>query len=210
MGWLDSFLHPERGYEKGQEQLDKYFQMAQGYGHPYMQQGQAAYAPYMSAMMNLLNPQMLQNQWAQSYQESPSARNAEDIAGQRGMDAASSMGLLGSNAALSGIQRGKSQIALDDRQNYMNDLMQKYLAGAGLSQSMYGTGAQMAGQMGTNAMNMGQQSGNMAFGQQNAPGSLFGNLLGAGIGAAGSALGGMYNPKSYSPWSTNGQYQGGR
>ncbi len=211
MGWLDSFFHPEKGYQKGQEELNRYYQQAQQYNQPYFNQGQSMYGPLQSIIGNLLNPQALQSQWAQSYQESPQAQLAEQMAGERGMGAASSMGLLGSNAALSGIQRGQSQIAMDDRQNYMNDLMQKYLQGAGLTQGVYGMGANAGNQLGQNAMNMGQNSANMAFGQQNAPGSMFGNLLGAGIGLAGSALGGGFSPKNqYNPWSANGQYSGGR
>lgn len=211
MGWLSSFFHPEKGYEKGQEELNRYYQQAQQYQQPYFQQGQSMYGPLQSIIGNLLNPQGLQGQWAQSYQESPQAKQAEEIAGERGMDAASSMGLLGSNAALQGIQRGRSQIALDDRQNYMNDLMQKYMQGAGLTQGIYGMGQGSANSMGQNAMNMGQNSSQMAFGQQNAPGSMMGNLLGLGAGLGASYLSGGYSPKGqYNPWSANGQYSGGR
>ena len=39
MSWLSSFLHPEKGYKAAQEQLDKYYQQAQGNLQPYNQNG---------------------------------------------------------------------------------------------------------------------------------------------------------------------------
>lgn len=199
MSWLDpfgagnmanSFLHPEQGYKKGQEQLDKYYQQGQGYLNPYNQYGQAAYGNFSDAMNRLMDPAGLEADWIKGYSESPSAKNAEAMAQQQGLDAASGLGLMGSNTALNAIQSGTSQIGLDDRQNYLNDMMQKYLAGAGIAGSIFGTGANTAGAMANNAMNMGGNSAQMAFGQQNAPGQLFGQLLGAAIGAGAGGAGG--------------------
>jgi hypothetical protein len=181
---FDSFLHPEKGYEKGQEQLDKYYQQGQGYLNPYNQFGQDAHGNLSEAMKRLLDPAALQGDWIKSYSQSPAALNAAAMAKESGLDAASSMGLMGSNTALSALQGGASKIALDDRQNYLNDLMNKYLAGAGIAGNIFNTGANAAGQMSQNAMGMGGNSAQMAFGQQNAPGDLFGKLLGTAVGAA--------------------------
>ena len=192
MGWLDSFLHPEKGYEKGQQQLDKFYNQGQGYLQPYNQFGQNAYGDYSGAMKKLLDPAALQADWVKGYSESPAAKNAEAMAQQHGLDAASSMGLMGSNTALQATQAGTTQIGLNDRQNYLNDLMQKYMAGTGIAGNIFGTGAGAAGSMANNAMNMGGNSAQMAFGQQNAPGNLFGQLLGTGIGyMAGGPSGAM-------------------
>lgn len=190
MGWLSSFLHPEEGYKKGQEQLNQYYNQAQGALSPYNQQGQQQYGNLNNYINSLMNPAALQDQWINSYKESDAAKNAEIMAQQHGLDAASSMGLMGSSPALGAIQAGTSQIGMQDRQNYLNDLMQKYMSGAGLSQGIYGSGAGAAGQMGQNAMNMGQNSAGLAYGQQNAPGNLLGSGIGAGVGLVGSALGG--------------------
>lgn len=219
MSWLDpfgigdmadSFLHPEKGYKKGQEQLDKYYQQGQGYLNPYNQFGQNAYGNYSDAMKRLLDPAGLQAEWEKGYSESPSAKYAEGLAQQHGLDAASGLGLMGSNTALNAIQGGTSQIGLDDRQRYMDNLMQKYLAGAGIAGNIFGTGAGAAGSMANNAMNMGQNSAQMAFGQQNAPGNLFGNLLGAGIGfmtggPAGAAVGAGAGGGGGGGWSFGGR-----
>ncbi len=190
MGMFDSFLHPEEGYKKAQNELDKYYNQGQGYLSPYNQYGQNAYGNYSNAMQRLLDPAALQNDWIKGYTESESAKNATDIAKQSGLDAASSMGLMGSNTALNALQGGASKIALDDRQNYLDNLMQKYLAGAGIAGNIFNTGANSANAMTTNAMNMGQNSAQMAYNRQNAPGNLMGGLLGMGVGLAGSALGG--------------------
>lgn len=193
-GKFDSFMHPEKGYKKGQEQLDKYYQQGQGYLNPYNQFGQSAYGNYSDAMKKLLDPAALQGEWMKSYTESPTAKYTEGLAQEHGLDAASGLGLMGSNTALNAIQGGTTQIGLDDRQNYLDNLMQKYLAGAGIAGNIFGTGATAAGNMSNNAMNMGGNSAQMAFGQQNAPGDLFGKLLGTGIGymtggPAGAAAG---------------------
>jgi hypothetical protein len=202
MSWLSNFLNPGRGYKKGQEQLDKYYQQAQGYLQPYSQYGQDVYGDINSAMQALLNPQALQDQWSQGYHESQYAKDLEDMASQHGLNAASAMGLMGSTPALHALQQGTSQIAAADKQQYMNDLMQKYLAGAGIGQNIFGAGANAAGQMGQNAMNMGQNSAQMAYGQQNAGRNLFEKGLGAAGGLMAGALGG---PVGASGWNFIGR-----
>ena len=201
MGMFSSFFHPERGYEKGQEQLDKYYAQGQGYLNPYNQYGQSAYGDISEAMRNLMDPTALNAKWIANYTESPQAKQAEGLAQEHGLSAASGLGLMGSGTALDALQSGTSQIALNDRQNYLNDMMQKYMAGVGIGQNIFGTGANAAGQMGQNAMNMGQNSAQMAYGKENAPGSLFGNLLGLGAAGIGGYFGGRGQPNA---WSTGG------
>lgn len=205
MSWLSSFLHPGKGYEKGQEQLDKFYNQSQGYLNPYNQNGQNQYGNLNDIIKNLMDPTELNKKWTDSYTESPQALQAEKMAQEHGLNAASSMGLTGSNTALNALQSGTTQIGLEDRQNYLNDMMNKYMQAAGLSQGIYGTGANAAGQMSNNANQMGQNSAQMAFGKQNAGGSMFGNLLGAGIGAVGSALGGPIGGALANRWNLSGR-----
>jgi hypothetical protein len=162
-----------------------------------------------------MNPQGLEDEWIKNYRESEAAKNLESIAEQRGLDSASSMGLLGSTPALQALQAGKSNIVAEDRRNYLNDLMDKYMKGAGLSQGIYGTGANAASSMasnasnmGQNAMNMGSNSANMAYGQANAPGNLFESILGMGGSILGGALGGPLGGAlaNHFGWSTPGSY----
>jgi hypothetical protein len=198
MSWLSKWLNPSKGYEKGQEQLDKYYQEGQGFLNPYNQQGQDQSKNLQEYIKNLMNPQGLQDQWAKNYKESDAAKNMESMAQEHGLNAASGLGLMGSSPALQAIQAGTSGIAAQDRQNYLNDLMKKYEMGAGLSQNIYGQGANAAGSMANNANNMGQNSAQMAVGQQNANGNLFGNLLGMGAGLLGSGL------SNYMAWTPKG------
>ena len=188
MSMLSSFMRPQRGYQAGQEQLDKYYNQAQNQMQPYVQQGQQQYGNINNSINSLLDPQALQDKWSSGYQESQAAKDTQALAQQQGLDAASSMGLMGSSTALNAIQAGTSQIGAQDRQTYLDNLMQKYLAGTGMSQNIYNQGANSAGQMGQNAMNMGQNSAQMAYGQQNAPGQMFGNLVNTGANMAGSWL----------------------
>ncbi len=204
MNWLSSFLHPEKGYEKGQEQLDKYYGQAQGALSPYNQQGQEQYGNLNDIIKNLMDPTELNKKWINSYSESPQALQDEKMAQDHGLNAASSMGLMGSNTALNATQAGTTQIGLNDRQNYLNDMMEKYKNAAGLSQGIYGTGANAANNMSNNSMNMGQNSAEMSYGKQNAGGNMLSGLIGAGIGAAGSALGGPIGGALASRWNLSG------
>lgn len=204
MSWLSSFLHPGKGYEKGQEQLDKYYNQSQGYLNPYNQQGQQQYGNLNDIIKNLMDPTALNKKWIDSYSESPQALQAEKMAQEHGLNAASSMGLMGSNTALNATQAGTTQIGLEDRQNYLNDLMNKYMQSAGLAQGIYGTGANAAGQMSNNANQMGQNSAEMAYGKQNAGGNMLSGLIGQGIGLAGSALGGPIGGALAKRWNLSG------
>lgn len=182
---LSSFFHPGRAYRSAQDELQKYYGQAQGYLQPYAQQGKQAYGGLSEAMGRLLDPAGLQAEWIGGYETSPAAQQAQEMARQSGLGAASAMGLMGSTPALQALQAGQSRIGLQDRQQYLNDLMQKYMAGTGIGQNIYGTGAGAAGQMAQGALGTGKQMGGLAYGAQAAPGNLLGNLLGVGLGAFG-------------------------
>ena len=201
---IGSFLHPEKGYKKGQEQLDKYYNQASSLYQPYINQGQDAYGNLSGAMQNLLNPADFQNQLLSSYEPSEAARLASTGARNSGLNAASSMGLMGSTPALQALQAGTQGIMANDQQNYLNNLLNQYFHGAEIAQNIYGTGAQAGQNMGANAMNMGQNSAQMAYGQQNAPGQMFNDLLKTAAYAYSNPLG---NLGGASQWSTVG---GGR
>ncbi len=137
-------------------------------------------------MNKLLDPAALQAEWMKNYTESPTAKYTEGLAQEHGLDAASGLGLMGSNTALSAIQGGTTQIGLDDQQRYLDNLMQKYLAGTNIAGNIFNTGANAANNMSQNAMNMGQNSAQMAYGQQAAPNSMMMNMMGSAPGFASS------------------------
>jgi len=187
---FSSFMHPGKQYDAQREQLEKYYGQAQAALQPYQQQGQDSYAPLSGAMGQLLDPQKLQEQWGQGYEQSPYATDLMNTAQEQGLGAASSMGLMGSSTALRGIEGKAGQIASADKQQYMDNLMQKYLAGAGIAQNIYGTGAQAAGAASGQSMQMGDAMGVNAANRAGAGGRLFGSMLGTAAGLAGTALGG--------------------
>lgn len=179
---LTSFLNPDRAYAQAGEQLQNYFGQAQQQLQPYIDQGQAAHAPLAQTMQSLLNPQALHNEWLQGYETSPHAQHLQEQAMQQGLEAASSMGLMGSSPVLQALQAGSSRIVAQDRDNYLNNLLQKYLSGAQMAQGLYGTGAQMGGLLGQLTTQHGQGMAEMTYGQQAAPGMLGGQLLGTFMG----------------------------
>ena len=214
---FDSFLHPERGYQKAQEQLSQYYNQGQAHFQPYAQQGQEAYGQLGNAMKSLLNPSQLNDQFMNQYQQSDAAKFAQQRALNSGLSAAQAMGLGGASTTMQGLQAQGSEIAAQDEQRFLDRMIQQYLQGAGLAQNIYGHGANASSMMGQNAMNMGQMSGQTAYGAQNAPGELFGKLLGSAVGIAFPAYGnsnlagtppinpaGGNSPQAPSPWNIMG------
>lgn len=190
MSWLSSFLHPGRQYQAQQQAMQPYYQQAQGGMQPYNQAGQDAIPGMNTAMQRLMDPAALQAEWMKGYETSPQAQQLQQQAQEQGLGAASSMGLMGSQPALQAIQGGASNIGMADRDSYLSSLMDKYKTGIGLGENMMGTGAQMAGQMGQNSMQMADLMGTSAANQAGAGGRMLGGLGGGALGLAGSALGG--------------------
>lgn len=196
-----SFMQPEKGYEKGQEQLNQYYNQGQNYLQPYQQQGQEQYGNVSGAINNMMNPSQLFDKWLQDYQQSDASQMAQGRAMEQGNRASQAMGVGGSTPALQAMQAGSSEIGAQDQMNYIEKMIQQYLQGANLAQGVYGQGAQAGNQMSNNAQNMGQNSAQMAYGKQNAPGQMFNDLLKTGAYAySGGGAGGGGNPS----WSTMG------
>ncbi len=189
MSWFSSFMHPGDAYKRAGKKEQQGYEEAQGMRQPWINQGQQAGNGLMDMLQKLMNPGALQDEWSKGYEESPYAQQLQQQNQTEGMDAASAMGLGGSSAALSNIQKGAGNIMQKDRQQYMNDLMQKYLAGAGIGGGMYNTGAQMAGQGAQGAQSHGEWQGQNAFNQQNAGGNMFGNFAAMIPGLISAAFG---------------------
>jgi len=204
MGLLDSFLHPEKGYQAGQQQLNKYnnlannfYEQAKAYQQPFAHIGLSQVGNLNEIINNLLNPETLRNKYLQGYQESPEAIQNEKIAQERGLNSANASGLNGSNTALNAIQNATSQISLADRNNYLKNLMDNYLHGADFVKDIYGTGANSANSLtqsaiaqALNTSNLGSSSADLAYGANNSKGNLLAGLIGPIIGGLGGLFGG--------------------
>lgn len=214
MSFWDLF-DPGSAYKKGGNEVEKYYQQMLAMLQPYNQQGQMAGGKMTDAMNNLLDPAKLQGEWAKGYETSPYAQQSMAQSNANGMDAASQMGLLGSSSALSNLQNTSHNIMQSDRDTYMKDLMQKYMGGAGLASSMYGTGANAAGQMGQGAMSAGQQMSDLMTNKQAARNNMLSGLLGQlfskgmfGSGAPGGGMGGGGMPGGGSGGASSGGFSG--
>ena len=178
---LQSFLHPEDAFKAGADQSQQYYNQAQGYLQPIANQGQQQFGQLQGQASQLNNPAQLQNSWAQQYTQSPEAMQTMMDARTAGLDSASSQGLLGSSAALENSQRSAGNISNSYRQQFLQDLMQKYMASIGINQNIYGLGASAAGAQAGNAMGEGDSLATAAYGQKAAPGMALSNLLQAGM-----------------------------
>lgn len=198
MGIFD-FLTGANAYGDAGNTLSDYYGQAMGQLQPYQQAGQNALAPYMQAGQALMNPGQLENQWMQSYNESPMAQQEQLQARQQGMGLAESMGLGQSTPAMQAVNQSVSNIGAQDRNTFMDNMMQKYLAGTGIMQNIYGTGANASNVL---AQLLAQEAGsqaNMTYGQEEAGpsmlGGLVGTLAGSALGPIGSAIGGAIGKK---------------
>lgn len=191
---IDSFLNPQKAFQAAEDQSQKYYIDAQGKLQPIVNNGMSQYQRLNNQADALGNPVQLENQWNQAYTQSPEAKQTIESAKATGLDSAVSQGLLGSSAALQNIQKSAANIGQNDRQNYLNDLMQKYLSSIGIGQNLYGVGANAAGQQSSNAVNQGNTQAGLAYGEEKAPGDLLGNILGkaadAGINYATGGVSG--------------------
>lgn len=192
MSWLSNLLHPKRAYDKAAAQSAAGYNQAQNYLQPFYDTGTGANNWLTNQRNNLTDPTQLQNQWAESYEMSPYAKNLQTAAMDSGLNAAGTMGLLGSSAALGNLQQGASNIMNADRQQYMQDLMQKYLTGIGIGQNQAGQGLTAGGAMGSNAINQGNTQAGLTFGGQNAGSNMLMQLLSSlGQGGLQYLTGGM-------------------
>ena len=179
--YIQSFLHPEEAYKAAEKPLNRGYEESKGYLQPFQQHGLDQYGRLNDATGDLLHPENLTNKWSQGYETSPYAKQMLSANLNQGNEAASSMGLSGSSAALGNIQQGAGNIMARDRREYLNDLMEKYMAGIGLGQNLYGVGANAGNALATNANQHGENLAGLKYGEQAAPGKLFGQAAGTAL-----------------------------
>ena len=191
---IESFLHPEKGYEEAQKKWEQAWREAQGYGRPYWEKGlgESGFEALAGAENALLNPGDLLNKWMQDYKMSDFAKNLLRSSKEAGLSAASSQGLLGSNASTQNIEQSAGEITAADLQQYLQDLIQQYLAGVGIAGNIYNQGAGMGRSLLEGAQNYGKGEAELAYGRQNAPGNLLEHIIQMGANAAKSFGGGGF------------------
>lgn len=193
MSWFSELIHPGRSYEQAQAVKDKYFQQSQGTRQPYIDRGEKGGKALEDMLNKLTNPAALQDEWSKNYQTSDYAKQLQEQSQTSGLDAASAMGLGGSSAALTNIQKGSGDIVSKERQNYMNDLMQKYMTAMGIGSSLYGTGANMSDKNAQGQENMGDWSSTNTFNKNQSGSNMLMQILSMLGGGALGNLGGIGN-----------------
>ena len=110
MSWLSEFMNPGKAYGEAGKKEQQGYDEGKGYRQPYMDNGVGAGNTLKEMMDKLKNPGALQDEWSKGYTKSPYAQQLQDESRTGGMDAASSMGLGGSNAALTNIKKGQATL----------------------------------------------------------------------------------------------------
>lgn len=179
MDFVKNFFDPGRAYEKAGEQAERGWDEAKGYQMPFFEAGKEQIPGLQEAIGKLLNPAALESEWASGYEASPYAKEQMERSKELGLDAASSMGLMGSSPALENIQRGASSIMRADRQQYLNDLLQKYFGGVAGAQNLVNTGATAGTNLEAGALRTGENLATTTYGENAARGNMLGKILGA-------------------------------
>lgn len=177
MSWISNFFNPDRAYEGAGKKEQAGYEEGKGLRQPYMEHGVEAGNQLQELMQQLMHPEELQNKWAEGYTTSPAAQGLQRESMNQGLNAASSMGLGGSSAALGNIQQTGTDIMNKDRQQYMNDLMQKFMGSVGLGENVYGVGANTANAGAQGAQSHGEWQGQNEFNKENAGTSMFKQFL---------------------------------
>lgn len=166
----------------------------QAYG-PYMGYGPWAGGQLQGQIGNLLsNPGGFINQIGAGYQQSPGFQWQLNQALQAGNQAAGAGGMAGSPMAQQNAMTTATGLANQNYQQYMQNALGAYGLGFGGAQNMYGTGAQLAGQYGSDMASSLMNQGNLAYAgainQNQARAGGIGSILG-GIGGLFSGSGGV-------------------
>lgn len=167
-------------YRKAQREMERKWREAQEFQRPYRDAGIGQLDTLKGAESNLLDPSKMLADWMGKYQQSPYAKKSFENAREAGLNAASSQGLLGSSAATQNIQNSSSDIMNADRNEFLQNLMQKYMAGVGIGQNIYNKGADVAGNLGNQAISVGGNTADMQYGASAAKSNYMKDLLGMG------------------------------
>ncbi len=179
MSWLSQLFHPGGAYDTAASASKQGYEEGKGLRQPYIDKGGEAGNDLMEQLKKLFNPGGLQDEWSNNYETSASGKQDIANAQAQGLDTASSMGLGGSSTALNNIQQTTSDIGQKDKQQYMKDLMEKYLSGIGLGTNIFNTGAATANAGAGSAEGQGDTQAGLNFGKYNAGP----NMITGGLGA---------------------------
>lgn len=209
MGFLDDLFGggQQEGYQdlidqlqRGQQSQQQYTQQGIGYLDPYRQFGQQAGGDLQSMFAQMRDPSAYINNILSGYQQSPAEQFAQKQALEAITNQAQSQGLGGSSAAQMQAGQTAANIAGQNQNQYLQNVLGVNQNRMGGLQNLVGAGAGAAGQSAAMMGNLGQSMmssygdiGNAMYGQDVSRGTALSNLLGTigGIGV-GAATGGLF------------------
>lgn len=192
MGMFD-WLFPDPA-KKGHKYLDKIPDTIKPYYDPYIQAGTGALGTAQEEYNKLLqDPGAMLNQMGQGYQQSPGFQFALQQALQGSGHAQAAGGMAGSPQHEQQNMDIATQLANQDYNRYLQNVLGLYGAGlggvGGLTQLGYGASNELANSLGQNLMNKAGLSYAGQANQNQMTGGLLGNFLGS----------------NFNPWDTNNQ-----
>lgn len=208
MGWLgdtyNDYFNPVELGKKGinslfggedygdpNDYLEQMKPMLEQYYNPYIDRGNAAGNTLDSQYSQMLNnPQALQEMLGSGYKQSPGYQYSMDSAMNAGSMAAAAGGRLGTSSHQQEAMKTATGLADQDYWNYYNQNANLFNSGLSGTQSMYNTGYNASNQMAQGLGNLYGSQANLAHSNNQSQNGMISSLLGAGIGAAGYALGG--------------------
>jgi len=163
------------------------------YFQPYVSAGQQAMPNLMQQYHQLLqNPAGIMGQIGAGFQQSPGYQFQVDQALGAANRAAAAGGMLGTPAEQQGIASTVNQLANQDYYNYMDRALQQYGLGLQGLQGVGQLGFGAASGLGENLAQALMGQGNLAYADKLRRSQQKGGILGALVGGAGSALGGLF------------------
>lgn len=192
-GIFQGMFGPDPGapYQRAEDQLNNFYNQAQGFQNPFYQAGTGAIPQYQQWLQGQQDPSKFINNLMGQYQESPYAKYLQDQAMKAALNAASAGGVgnmggagLGSTPFLQQSQQNAANISSQDLQNWLGRVL-------GIN-TQYGQGVQNMMTGGQNAANslsnlargfgqdISQMEWNRQQGRQDQSNDLFGGLFNIG------------------------------
>ena len=180
------------GTKQAQKYIGQMNPMLEGYYNPYIEQGQEAQGTLDEQFQRMLqDPSQYQQLFGGNYQQSPGYEFQRNEALRGANQAAAAGGMLGTAAHQQGAAGLATGLANQDYWKYFGANQDIFNQGLQGTQDFYNKGYDATNQLAGGKANVLGSQANLAYTQEQNANNRIGSLLGAGIGAAGYALGGI-------------------
>lgn len=155
-----------RPYEKAGEAYTPYYEKSKEFQNPFFQAGKTGTNKFQDWLSGMQNPSEFINKLMGGYKESPWAKYKQEQAMRAGTNAASASGLIGSTPYLQQSQENASNIAGEDQNNWLQNVLginTQYGAG---QESLMHSGEHAADMLSNIEGNAGNVAGGSAYGEE--------------------------------------------